>query len=226
MSSTEKSQGEQSANREVDLEQLLLDILANEGEIQDSWVFCQQHKVDHQALIGVLKSLLVDQYATESPLSNTFWVLTQEGKTVLASGSAEVQVFNAVPEEGILVSELSTKLGEVVKIGMGVCMKNKWLRKEGEKIVRVCKTVEDETQQLLSVVESSTPPSEEVLKNLKKRKLVDVVTRKAYKISKGPEYRQKRVKKVADLTKAMLGDKNEVKIPLLQQKLITLSSIV
>ena len=35
-------------------------------------------------------------------------------------------------------------------------------------------------------------------------------TRKSYKVLKGPEFKEKRVRKVADLNKAMLGNKGEV----------------
>ena len=36
------------------------------------------------------------------------------------------------------------------------------------------------------------------------------ITRKSYKVLKGPEFKEKRVRKVADLNKSMLGNKAEV----------------
>jgi uncharacterized protein YdcH (DUF465 family) len=193
-----------------DLEQFVLDTLVKEEEIADTWSFSVSHSIDHQTLVGVIKSLLVDRCVAEFPLSSTFWVLTDEGRQVLLHGSAEVQVFNAVPTEGIAIAALNSQLGDVAKIGMGVCMKNKWLRKEGDKVMRIVSTVEDETSKILSIVGGVVPPPEEEMKNLKKRKLVDVVTRKSYKVTKGPDFRPKRVKKVADLNKSMLGEKIEV----------------
>jgi phenylalanyl-tRNA synthetase alpha chain len=44
----------------------------------------------------------------------------------------------------------------------------------------------------------------QVLDGLKRRKLVSLVTRKSYKVTKGSAYAPVRVKKSADLTKEML----------------------
>ena len=41
-------------------------------------------------------------------------------------------------------------------------------------------------------------------KDLKRRKLINVVTRKSFKVTRGPKYAPNRVKKSADLTKEML----------------------
>jgi phenylalanyl-tRNA synthetase alpha chain len=195
------------------LEQLVLTSLAKDGSIADTWDFAISVNVDHQLLIGVIKSLMVDSYVKDEPLSKSFWSLTEEGKEVSVKGSPEVQVFEAVPDAGIAVGELNKLLGETAKIGMGVCMKNKWLQKKGDIIVRSVVQVVDETRTILQeVAEGNCSASEEELKNLKKRKLVQQITRKSYKISKGAEFRGKRVKKMADLHKSMLGSKDEVSI--------------
>lgn len=195
----------------ADLEQYILTRLATDGIIADTWTLSQEIGIDHQSLVGVVKSLLVDRYVADEALSTTFWALTEEGKEVVSNGSPEVRVFNAVTAEGVSVSSLNSQLGEVAKIGMGVCMKNKWLQKKGDLIVRNCDSVTDETTVILQRVESgdSTVPEAE-LNNLKKRKLVQTVTRKSYRISKGPDFKEKRVRKVADLHKSMLGNKNEM----------------
>jgi PheRS DNA binding domain 3/PheRS DNA binding domain 1 len=118
----------------VDLEQIMLDALSIEpGIIGDSWEFAAGLNVDHQVIVGVVKSLLVDQYVADEPLTTTFWTLTDEGQEIADKGSPEFQVYNAVPAEGIQMTELQAKLpGDVVKIGLGPCMKNKWLK------VRIC----------------------------------------------------------------------------------------
>ena len=58
--------------------------------------------------------------------------------------------------------------------------------------------------QQLRAESSGAGIKDDVLQNLKRRKLVTQVTRKSYKVSKGPEFRLQRVKKHADLTKEML----------------------
>jgi phenylalanyl-tRNA synthetase alpha chain len=195
-----------------ELEQLILSILDSNSEISDTWAFAESQKLEHQTVVGAIKSLLVDSYVVDEPISSTFWELTAEGTEIATKGSAEFQVFQAVPEGGINVGELNAKLGDVAKIGMGPCMKNKWLKKEGENIVRLASSVEDETANKLSAVAKgdNSSVSEEDLKNLKKRKLVNQVNRKSYRITKGPEFQPQRVRKVAELTKDMLGNKADV----------------
>ena len=199
----------------VDLEALILSELNSSEVIEDSFVFASRHRVDHQALVGTLKSLLTDSYCIEEPLSTTFWTLTEEGKSVVSAGSPEFQVFKAVPAGGIELKILQDQLGEVAKIGLGPCMKNKWLVKKGEVVERLVDVVVDETAQLLAKVDRSQSEfvdgvPEEELKNLKKRKLVLQVSRKSYRISKGLGYKPQRVRKLADLTKDMLGNRSDV----------------
>lgn len=199
----------------VDIESLILhalDTSANQS-IADTWLFAESHHIDHQAVVGAVKSLLVDRYVVDEALTTTFWTLTEEGQEILSKGSPEFQVYSLVPSgtNGIALTELQSKLGDVAKIGLGPCMKNKWLKKQGESVLRVAEGITDETAGVLGQVSSGNVDEEE-LKNLKRRKLVQQITRKSYKITKGPEYRPQRVRKMADLTKEMLGNKAEVSL--------------
>ena len=199
----------------MDAEQLVLSALEAQNVIMDTWEFALMHKMDHQTLIGAIKSLHGDGYVLDESLTTQFWTLTEEGEETRSKGSPEFQVFNAVPAgaEGLDLTSLQAALGEVAKIGLGPCMKNKWLSKQGDKVVR-CATgaVQDETSQLLAQIQADgTSVSEDKCKDLKRRKLVQQVTRKSLKITKGPEFRVVRVRKLADLTKEMLGNKTEVR---------------
>lgn len=104
---------------------------------------------------------------------------------------------------------------ENAKIGMGPCMKNKWVKKSGDLIVRAAEpsdVVDSTRQQLITIIEGGENAlTEEDYKNLKRRKLVQQVVRKSARVTKGSNYRPKRVKKYADLTKDMLGNKAEVR---------------
>ena len=184
---------------------------SSNGCIVDTWDFSVQHEIDHQVLIGVLKSLHGDSYILDEPLTTTFWTLTEEGEEIRSKGSPEYQVYNAVPAEGMEMTALQVALGEVVKIGLGPCMKSKWLSKQGDRVVRTVENVQDETAQTLGQVAAGVSVSEEKCKDLKRRKLVQQVTRKSLKIMRGPEFREKRTRKMADLTKEMLGSKTEVR---------------
>ena len=172
-----------SESPSVDLEALLLSTLAANNEISDSWEFSIEAGIDHQNLVGTVKSLLVDAYVIDEPLTTTFWTLTEEGSEIALKGSPEFQVFNAVPEGGILMTELQNAVGvEAAKIGLGPCMKQKWLKKDGDKIFKIATSINDETatilKQILSGSNDKSVPEEE-LKNLKKRKLVQQITRKS-----------------------------------------------
>ena len=197
----------------IDLEALILSTLASGNDISDSWLFAEEHKQDHQLLVGAIKSLLVDAYVADQPITSSFWVLTDEGSEIATKGSPEFQVYQEVPSEGINVNDLNASLGNTAKIGLGPCMKNKWLKKDGDRILRIIDGVKDDTATSLSAIANptvSSEVSEEDLKNLKRRKLVNQIVRKSYKIVKGPEFQPRRVRKAADLTKEMLGVASDV----------------
>ena len=68
---------------------------------------------------------------TAEDISKSFYTLTDEAESFLINGSPEIRVFNAVPEhgDGISRDKLVQLLGaDVVKVGQGACMKNKWIK--------------------------------------------------------------------------------------------------
>lgn len=48
----------------------------------------------------------------------------------------EFKVLKAIPTEGITVEALNYKIGEAAKIGLGICLKNKWVYKNGSLIMK------------------------------------------------------------------------------------------
>jgi len=107
--------------------------------------------------------------------------------------------------------DLQTKVGKAVcKIGMGNCMKNKWAKKDGNKIIslKVTGEVTDMIQsQLKSLQQAEGVPETldaKILAGLKRRKLISLVTRKSYAVGRGQSYSTIRVKRAADLSKEML----------------------
>ena len=144
-----------------DLEGLVLSVLAAAGEIADSWTFAVEHGIDHQALVGIQKSLLGDAYTKEESLSTTLWSLSNEGEACLTSGSPEFRVYQSVSAhvgDGIDMSSLQAALGDdICKIGLGPCMKSKWLSKKGDKIMIAKEGVIDETVSILSTIALIVP---------------------------------------------------------------------
>ena len=198
----------------ADIEQLILSAVAKNDSINDTWDFALQHNLDHQQVIGTMKSLLTDFYVIEEPLSTSYWSLTTEGEQIASNGSVEFKLYESIlnsGDAGISVQTLQETMGDLLKIAMGQCMKNKWIKKHGENLIAIAGTIKDEVAENLRKIKSGeSAVSEEELNNLKRRKLVQQINRKSAKVLKGPEFREFRVRKVADLTKDMLGTRNEV----------------
>jgi phenylalanyl-tRNA synthetase alpha chain len=137
------------------------------------------------------------------------WFLTEEGATIAREGSHEKKVFDAVPKEGIEIKELEKALpSEVVKVGQGKAFKNKWIKKDGSKLVRLVDAIQDETQVLCQQISKLELKDVNACKDLKKRKLCDVRKQVYYRITKGPEFALEVKKQATDVTLDMLSSKS------------------
>jgi hypothetical protein len=68
---------------------------------------------------------------TESEIKNELDKNKEEEDT-----SPEFKVLKAIPSEGITLEALIYKVGESIRDGMGICLKNKWIYKNGDLIMR------------------------------------------------------------------------------------------
>jgi len=108
--------------------------------IEDSFTWSESSKFDHKSVIGGVKSLLVDAYLIAEELTTSFYILTKEAEQTLKNGSQEMIVFQALikSDGGLSMPELQAAVGKnVCKVGMGNCMKNKWIKKDGAKLVPI-----------------------------------------------------------------------------------------
>ncbi|GMI30961.1 hypothetical protein TrCOL_g6226 [Triparma columacea] len=170
--------------------------------------------VTHENVIGMSKSLAGDGYVTMSSSKVDYWELTDEGKRVQREGSQEAKCFKAIKAspEGLTKKELEDKVGkDAAKVGMGNCMKNKWITKSGEKLSASLQDITDLVQVQLSKLAAFPNPEDngtclpgKEVTLLKKRKLIAGKSRTSYNVTRGPEYAEERVKKAADLTKEMI----------------------
>jgi len=194
---------------------ILQHLSSPEATIEDTFSWAPSKNLDHNSVVGSVKSLSADAYVTATELSTSFFTLSAEANEVLANGAQEVRVLAALVEageEGMTMPDLQSKVGKnVCKIGMGNCMKNKWAKKAGDKLIatKAMDDVSDETQVQLKALDAAKGVAEGVIDGkqvnlLKRRKLISLVTRKSYSVVRGAEYAPKRVKKAADLTKEML----------------------
>jgi phenylalanyl-tRNA synthetase alpha chain len=209
-----------------DVESSILSALSSgpDAAIADSFAFAASSNLDHNSIVGSCKSLQADAYVALTELSTQFYVLSAEAMSIVEHGSQEIRVLNALlatgDDEGLTLSELEAALGkDVVKIGMGNSLKNKWATKDkasGKLKATVADGViiQDDVKTQLTTLKSAPENEnanildEQALSSLKRRKLISLVTRKSYTIARGPNYAPQRVKKAADLTKEMIESGN------------------
>lgn len=112
------------------VEKLLLQSVHDHGSVKDTFDFATTHNLSHDLVVGVMKSLWTEAYVAIDEISTSFYVLKDEALGFLKNGSPEVQLFNAIPVDGGIDRQaLQTVVGDAtLKVGQGVCMKNKWIR--------------------------------------------------------------------------------------------------
>uniref|UniRef100_A0A0N5BYC0 phenylalanine--tRNA ligase n=1 Tax=Strongyloides papillosus TaxID=174720 RepID=A0A0N5BYC0_STREA len=196
------------SNGNEDLPQLLLNHLSINNSF-DSLLFASSKGLDHQKVIGAVKSLLSnDEVISTKDETVTQYELTEEGKAIVAEGSHEYRVWQAIGESGISQSEIMKfPFG---KLGQAKAMQNKWIaidKSGGEvKLVRKVTNITEDTVkvQLETCINDPSKLSENVIKELKKRKLLVEVTTKKVIVSKGPSFTTQLVKYEADLTPELI----------------------
>ena len=167
----------------------------------------------HENVVGTSKSLAGDGYVLMKSTKIDYWELTAEGKKIQRDGSQEAKCFTAIKAAGGLDKKgLEEAVGkDAAKVGMGNCMKNKWISKDGDLMKAAVEEIEDLTKvQLTKLAEFANPEENgsallgKEATMLKKRKLIAGKSRTSYDVTRGPEYAEERVKKAADLTKEMI----------------------
>lgn len=91
---------------QLELTEQILKYVDENGQV-DTLDLAKIFDVEHQKIIGALKSIEANgELLQTEPTAKKTWELTDEGKFVLANGSHEAGVFNAVPEDGISQADL------------------------------------------------------------------------------------------------------------------------
>uniref|UniRef100_A0A8C8XR19 Phenylalanine--tRNA ligase alpha subunit n=1 Tax=Panthera leo TaxID=9689 RepID=A0A8C8XR19_PANLE len=161
-------------------EVLLRQLAAADGGL-DSAELAAKLGVEHQAVVGAVKSLQALGEIIEAELRSTKrWELTAEGEEMAREGSHEARVFRSIPPEGLAQSELMRLPSG--KVGFSKAMSNKWIRvdksaADGPRVFRVVDSVEDEVQRRLQLVQGGQAEKlgEKERSELRKRKLLTEV---------------------------------------------------
>ncbi|XP_057965715.1 phenylalanine--tRNA ligase alpha subunit, cytoplasmic [Malania oleifera] len=194
-------------------EAAVLGFLEKNDEISDSGHFAGERGINHSDIVNIIKSLHGFRLVDAQDVKREKWVLTEEGKSYTSTGSPEVQLFLAIPPEGISPEELQKKVQpSVYGIGRSWAIKNKWVDMGKQLVSRKVQHVDDRVKDLLLCIQDGKVVDKSDIDALKKRKLIFQETWKGYSVRKGPNYVPKRKKVATDLTREHLqrGDWKEL----------------
>ncbi|CAI9103397.1 OLC1v1001866C1 [Oldenlandia corymbosa var. corymbosa] len=198
------------------VEEAVLSFLQKNDEIPDTEKFAEERGLNHDDIVNVLKSLHGDGLVDAPGLfekQRKRWVLTDEGKEYAKSGSPEIQLFLAIPPEGIAKEDLQKKLEpSLFKIGLQQAIKNKWVEMGKSQLSKKVQNVEDRVKDLLVKIQNGETVGSEDIDALKRRKLITQQAWKGYSVKKGPKYAPSRKKAATDLTRENIlrGDWKEL----------------
>ncbi|KAI9375004.1 tRNA synthetases class II core domain (F)-domain-containing protein [Aspergillus egyptiacus] len=189
-----------------DMTNPILDALsASDAPILSSEAFPSTPSLNIKSALDRLASRQMVEYET---IDKEVVVLTKEGETIVANGSHEAKVFQAVlaAMDGLKISDLPGIVGkENAQVGQGNAFKRGWIKKDKDLLRAATDSIVDETQaQLLDIKKTQTVTDKKILTDLKRRKLINLQKAISFKISKGPKYAREFVKEETDLTFEML----------------------
>jgi len=200
----------------MDPEQLLL-ALSTKEHLQ-SHEYAEEIKVDPQVVIGCIKSIqshgenIIEVSQTKIDVIK----LTEEGEKIAENGSHEFLFFQSVVKEDSTMQDLEERLTElkfneeerkmIVDIGKSKAMKNRWIKYKNNLYSRNVTTVQDDTKDKLLLIKEGKKVDSKDLKELKKRKLVKVVSLKPLVVKKGSDFKLKLEKLETELTAEMIAD--------------------
>lgn len=164
--------------------ELLLKYLSIKENV-DTLDLAKENSVDHQKVIGTVKSILaLGNIITTDSITSKYWELTEEGESVLLNGSHEVNLYNAIPPDGIAHKELMSLIPNA-KIGFSQAMAKGWIviDRAANKVMKKVDSVKDKVKEdLLELKALNDKISESDKNEYKKRKLIREVVIKSLKL--------------------------------------------
>lgn len=173
--------------------------------------------IDHQQIVGAVKSLQSRGVINCEPRYEKRWRLTEEGASVARDGSCEALVYYAVPpEDGITRDALST-VGDATTIGFGRAIRLGWITrrmvaavttgKEEDRVYRNVSEIQDETQNVCRLIEAmeAFKLTDREKADCKRRKLATETNVCAYRVTKGADFLADTVVVETDLTAEMIA---------------------
>ncbi|PGG95999.1 phenylalanine-tRNA ligase, alpha subunit [Blastomyces parvus] len=191
-----------------DLTAQILDVLSSTDDpILSSDAFPAAPSIALKSALDRLRSRDMIIYET---IEQEQAVLLPEAEGIVANGSHEAKVFEAVRAAlgGLKITDLPDIVGkEAAKVGAGNAFKKGWIKKDKDVLRSATDSIEDTTrEQLLTIQKTKTYSDPKVLADLRKRKLLTMQKVLSFRISKGPKYARELVKEETDLTADMLAN--------------------
>jgi phenylalanyl-tRNA synthetase alpha chain len=192
------------------IENTILSTLDKEGPIADTGVFAQKHGWLHDdTFVGCLKRLEALSIIATKIRETQVLKLSSEAETIIAEGSPEARVFEAVTASGISKDALEKQLGEAGKIGFSQAMKKQWIAfdKASNKVTQKVEKIEDTTRiQLQDIKNSPASAKEGTITELKQRKLLSQGVVKTFLVEKGSDFKTEVKKPATDITMEMMAN--------------------
>ncbi|CAL4125994.1 unnamed protein product, partial [Meganyctiphanes norvegica] len=189
----------------MDLARQILLAIEKDGLV-NSLEYAKTSNQSHQKIVGAIKSLQsLGNVVNVSQKTLKSWECTDEGRSLVNDGSYEARLFNSLPKEGRTVADIKASFPNA-NIALGAALKNKWVKKEGEKILPSVDSVQDQVQAHLSAITTGAGHTlnEKVKADYKKRKLIKEVDITHFDVNKGSEFTTTVSKQEAELTKDMI----------------------
>eukprot|EP01120_Amphizonella_sp_Union-15-10_P012337 TRINITY_DN5459_c0_g1_i1.p1 TRINITY_DN5459_c0_g1~~TRINITY_DN5459_c0_g1_i1.p1 ORF type:complete len:514 (+),score=123.47 TRINITY_DN5459_c0_g1_i1:40-1542(+) len=201
--------------------------MSNQNLPQEIWTFlnenpepfttlayAEKNNLDHQLVVGAVKSLSAQDLVKLTQNSRTKIELTEEGKTVLTKGSPEFRLFLLLEEPK---EKTDPKLSQVfenakdlqIAITKGITLGLFQIKKvENKQLLERKKSKEettDITKDLLVHVKSGQTIDDKAQTELKKRQLIHNVKITEFKVEKGDNFSVGLVTWATELTQEMLA---------------------
>ncbi|KAK6457842.1 Phenylalanyl-tRNA synthetase, beta subunit, cytoplasmic [Scheffersomyces xylosifermentans] len=191
--------------------QLLKLVHDNNGVVANTLEVPELASYDANTLHSNLTSLWSKEMINFSKIEVDKWALSPEAESYIASGATpEVQVVDEVLKalSGLSISELKDKLGPVGALGQGKAFKNKWLSKDGDKLIANVKSLPEDVvlKELQTIKETGTLADKKELTELKKRKLITMTKIVGFKIEKAAKFALTIATYETDITSEMVAN--------------------
>ena len=176
-----------------DLQLSILKVVDAQNGISNTLDIPEFKSIDANTLHSNLTSLWAKEMINLSKIEIDQWTLTSEATSFIKNGaSPEVQVVDEVLKslETLTISDLKAKLGPIGLLGQGKAFKNKWLTKDGDKLVaQVTELPKDDVLlELQQIQKTGTLEDKKELTELKKRKLIVLNKIVGYKVEKASKF--------------------------------------